>query len=221
MTEMNEDRHYSERRREMVEQIRRYGVGDPRVLDAFEHVERHRFFNASDREYAYDDCAYPIGCGQTISQPFTVAYMTAMLVERCPRGGKVLEIGSGSGYQAAILDYLGYKVFTVERVPELYRRASTIFGTLGLDINQHLGDGTLGWSEHAPYDGILVTAGAPEVPHSLLDQLADNGVMVIPVGDSTGQRMTVIVREGSTFKRESFHAFAFVPLIGQEGWWGE
>ncbi len=220
MTERIEDREYSERRREMVEQIRRYGLKDTRVLDAFQRVERHRFFNDADRGYAYDDCAFPIGCGQTISQPFTVAYMTAMLVERCP-SGKVLEIGTGSGYQAAILDYLGYRVFTVERVPELYRRASKIFDTLGLDIHQHLGDGTLGWSGHAPYDGILVTAGAPEAPHSLLEQLADKGVMVIPVGDSAGQKMTVIIREGSSFDRETFHAFAFVPLIGQEGWRGE
>lgn len=217
MTEQHSAHVYEERRYEMVEQLKRYGINNPRVLNAFLSVERHLFFDVQDRDYAYDDCAYPIGCGQTISQPFTVAYMTSMLVERCPEG-RLLEVGTGSGYQAAVLDFMGYSVYTVERVPELFKRSSEIFNRLGLDIHQLLGDGTLGWSDHAPYNGIVVTAGAPEPPQTLLEQLAEDGVMVIPIGDSTGQRMTVITRRGDALSSEEFHTFAFVPLIGKEGW---
>lgn len=217
MVEKRDDRVYRDRRQEMVEQLRRYGINNSRVLEAFLAVERHLFFDPESRDYAYDDCAFPIGCGQTISQPFTVAYMTSMLVERCP-AGKILEVGTGSGYQAAILDYMGYSVYTIERIPELLKRSSEVFSVLGLKIHQRLGDGTLGWSDHAPYKGIIVTAGAPEPPSSLLEQLADNGVMVIPIGGSAGQRMTVVTRSGGRLERESFHAFAFVPLIGREGW---
>lgn len=217
MTEQQNARVYKDRRYEMVEQLKRYGIINSRVLGAFLSVERHLFFDLQDRDYAYDDCAYPIGCGQTISQPFTVAYMTSMLVERCP-AGRVLEVGTGSGYQAAILDYMDYSVYTVERIPELFRRSSEIFSRLGLDICQRLGDGTLGWSEHAPYNGIIVTAGAPEPPPTLLTQLAEEGVMIIPIGNSAGQRMTVITRSGNSSSSEEFHTFAFVPLVGKEGW---
>ncbi len=208
---------YRQRRYEMVGQLRRYGIVSPRVLEAFRHVERHRFFAPADRAFAYEDAAFPIGFGQTISQPYTVAYMTSLLDERCP-SGNILEIGTGSGYQAAILDSMGYCVYTVERVPGLFSRAAGVFRELGLDIAQRLGDGSLGWEEHAPYDGIIVTAAAPEPPPSLLDQLADNGVLVIPVGGSEGQRMTVFTRNGDRFEQEIFLAFSFVPLIGKEGW---
>ena len=217
MTEQYNAHVYEERRYEMVEQLKRYGIKNPRVLNAFLSVERHLFFDLQDRDYAYNDCAYPVGCGQTISQPFTVAYMTSMLVERCPEG-RLLEVGTGSGYQAAVLDFMGYSVYTVERIPELFKRSAEIFNRLGLDIHQLLGDGTLGWSDHAPYNGIVVTAGAPEPPQTLLEQLAEDGVMVIPVGNSAGQRMTVITRRGDTLSSEEFHTFAFVPLIGKEGW---
>lgn len=204
----------------MVEQLRRYGITNSEVLEAFLSVERHLFFDPESRVSAYDDCAYPIGCGQTISQPYTVAYMTSILAERCA-SGKVLEIGTGSGYQAAILDHMGYTVYTIERIPELFRRSSEILAAMGLNVHQRLGDGTLGWKEEAPFNGIIVTAGAPEPPTSLLEQLADGGVMIIPVGGSGGQRMTVITRHGKTFQYEEFHVFAFVPLIGREGWRGE
>lgn len=217
MTEQHSAEVYKERRYEMVEQLKRYGISNSRVLDAFLSVERHLFFDEQDWEYAYDDRAYPIGCGQTISQPFTVAYMTSMLVERCPEG-RVLEVGTGSGYQAVILDYMGYSVYTVERIPELFRRSSEIFSRLGPDIHQLLGDGTLGWKDHAPYNGIVVTAGAPEPPQTLLEQLAEDGVMIIPIGNSAGQRMTVITRKGDSVSSEEFDTFAFVPLIGKEGW---
>ena len=201
----------------MVEQLRRYGITSTRVIGAFRSVERHRFFAPGDRTYAYDDCAFPIGFGQTISQPYTVAYMTSLLVERCP-AGRILEVGTGSGYQAAILDFMGYSVYTVERVAGLCRRASLVFRELGLDIEQRLGDGSLGWEEKAPFDGIIVTAGAPRPPSPLLSQLADSGVLIIPLGGSEGQRMTVITRKGDRLEEELFLLFAFVPLVGREGW---
>ena len=220
MPEYEYGRIYTERRYEMVEQLKRYGITNTRVLKAFLSVERHLFFDHENREAAYEDCAFSIGSGQTISQPYTVAYMTSMLVERCS-SGKVLEIGTGSGYQAAILDYMGYSVYTVERIPELFRRSSAVFGALGLKIHQLFGDGTLGWKDEAPFNGIIVTAGAPDPPPTLLEQLAEDGVMIIPIGGCTGQRMTVITRNEDGLRHEEFHAFAFVPLIGKEGWKGD
>lgn len=220
MADQEYERISEERRYAMVEQLRRYGISNRKVLDAFRSIRRHLFFEPENRDYAYEDCAFPIGYGQTISQPYTVAYMTSMLVERCP-SGKILEIGTGSGYQAAILDYMGYSVYTVERIPELFGRASQTFATLGLNIRQRLGDGSLGWKEQAPYNGIIVTAGAPEPPPTILGQLADNGVLIIPIGGVGGQQMTVVTRRDNTFSHETFHSFAFVPLIGKEGWKGE
>jgi protein-L-isoaspartate(D-aspartate) O-methyltransferase len=205
-----------QRRLEMVETLKHYGIDNRRVLDAFVKVERHLFFEEG-AEFAYSDCAYPIGFGQTISQPFTVAYMTTLLLERVP-SGKVLEIGTGSGYQAAILDALGYRVYTLERIAELEERAEKLFSRLGLDIGCRLADGTLGWPEKAPFDGIMVTAGAPKVPGPLLWQLAENGCMVIPLGEYASQQMTVIKRHGDEFEREVFQHFVFVPLVGREGW---
>jgi protein-L-isoaspartate(D-aspartate) O-methyltransferase len=187
------------------------------VLNAFLEVRREFFFEDAASDVVYDDSAYPIGFGQTISQPYTVAFMTALLVERCS-SGKVLEIGTGSGYQAAILDALGYSVFTVERIFGLYERAEKLFARLGLTIACRFGDGTLGWMDEAPFDGIMVTAGAPKEPESLLLQLAENGCMVIPIGGNASQQMTVFHREGNDFKREQFQHFVFVPLVGREGW---
>ncbi|MEI8187226.1 MAG: protein-L-isoaspartate(D-aspartate) O-methyltransferase [Chlorobiaceae bacterium] len=205
------------RRREMVETLWQYGITNRRVLDAFLEVPRHLFFDVDACDTAYSDAAYPIGYGQTISQPYTVAYMTALLVERLP-SGKVLEIGTGSGYQAAILDALGYSVYTVERIAELYERAEKLFSKLHLNITCRLGDGTLGWMDEAPFDGIIITAGAPGEPQTLLDQLAQNGCMVIPIGGSCSQQMTVIRRSGNGFSKEVFQQFSFVPLLGKEGW---
>ncbi len=202
---------------EMVETLKQYGIDNRRVLDAFGDVERHRFFDSESLPYAYGDCAYPIGFGQTISQPFTVAYMTTLLVERVP-SGKILEIGTGSGYQAAILDALGYEVYTVERIDGLKEKACRVFAELGLDIKCRLGDGTLGWPEKAPFDGIMVTAAAPKIPGPLLGQLSENGCMVIPLGTYESQQMTVIRKLGDTFDKEVFQHFVFVPLVGREGW---
>ncbi len=205
------------RRREMVETLKRYGIADRRVLAAFLEVPRHLFFDAAAQDLAYNDRAYPIGYGQTISQPYTVAYMTTLLVERCS-SGKVLEIGTGSGYQAAILDVLGYSVFTVERVAKLYERTGALFKKLGLHISCRFGDGSLGWMDEAPFDGMMITAGAPKEPESLMDQLAPDGCMVLPIGDFCSQQMTVISRSGNEFRKEVFQQFSFVPLVGKEGW---
>jgi len=205
------------RRREMVETLKQYGIVNQRVLDAFREVQRHLFFDVDATDLAYNDGAYPIGFGQTISQPYTVAYMTTLLVERSP-SGKVLEIGTGSGYQAAILDALGYSVYTIERIYQLYERAEKLFSRLGLNITCRCGDGTLGWVDEAPFDGIVVTAGAPDEPVLLKHQLAENGSMVIPVGNADSQQMTVITRNSDDFRREVFQQFTFVPLVGREGW---
>ena len=205
------------RRREMVETLKKYGIADQRVLDVFQRVQRHLFFDVDATDLAYNDGAYPIGFGQTISQPYTVAFMTALLVERSPFG-KVLEIGTGSGYQAAILEALGYCVYTIERIFELYERAEKLFSRLCLNIICRCGDGTLGWVDEAPFDGIMVTAGAPAEPELLMHQLAEHGSMVIPVGNADSQQMMVITRDGDTFRREVFQQFTFVPLVGREGW---
>ncbi|NTU96654.1 MAG: protein-L-isoaspartate(D-aspartate) O-methyltransferase [Chlorobiaceae bacterium] len=214
---MQDPEKFLQQRLEMVESLKQYGIGNRRVLDAFLEVERHRFFEADTVAFAYSDCAYPIGFGQTISQPFTVAYMTTLLVERVS-SGRVLEIGTGSGYQAAILDALGYEVFTLERIDGLKERACKVFQELGLDIDCRLGDGTLGWEDEAPFDAIMVTAAAPKVPGPLLRQLADNGCLVIPLGEYESQQMTVITKHGDNLEKEVFQHFVFVPLVGKEGW---
>jgi len=211
------EKSHSLRRREMVETLKRYGIANRRVLDAFLEVPRHLFFEGEAVDCAYNDGAYPIGFGQTISQPYTVAFMTTLLVERSP-SGRVLEIGTGSGYQAAILDALGYSVFSMERIFELHERAKKLISRLGLHVVCRHGDGTLGWMEHAPFDGIMVTAGAPGEPESLMRQLAEKGCMVVPIGGNGSQQMTVIQRDEGGFKRELFEYFSFVPLIGREGW---
>lgn len=216
---MNESgRLMSQRRREMVDGLRQKGISDLRVLEAMESVERHRFAGEKNYPFAYEDSAYPIGYGQTISQPYTVAYMTTLLLERCPLPARVLEIGTGSGYQAAILDTIGYRVYTIERIPALYERAVKLFAELGLVISCRLGDGSLGWPEESPFDGIMVTAAAPHCPEHLLQQLAENGCLVIPVGGQGMQQMTVYRRVGMRYDKELFHHFAFVPLIGREGY---
>ncbi len=218
MTDLTgDDGNFARQRLEMVEQLRLHGIGNPRVLEAFSKVPRHLFVEASRRPYAYDDCAWPIGFSQTISQPFTVAFMTSLLAERRP-SGKVLEIGTGSGYQSAILAVLGYRVFTIERVAALQETASATLDCLGIPVKGRLGDGTDGWPEEAPFDGIVITAAAPQEPATLLRQLADGGVMVVPIGDRDSQQMTVITRAGDRFVRERFSNFAFVPLCGREGW---
>jgi protein-L-isoaspartate(D-aspartate) O-methyltransferase len=205
------------RQRMVREQIAARGIGDRRVLEAMERVPRHRFVDAGFRDRAYDDYPLPIGEGQTISQPYMVALMTQALelagIER------VLEIGTGSGYQTAILAELAAKVFTVERVPSLSRRALELLRQLG--YHQVLGkvdDGTLGWPEHAPFDAVLVTAASPALPEPLLGQLKVGGVMVIPVGDQFSQVLWRVTRTAEGSRRENLGGCVFVKLVGKCGW---
>lgn len=193
------------------------GISDQNVLKAMREVEREKFVPLLMRPNAYRDIALPIGYEQTISQPYTVAVMTQAL--KVKKGDKVLEIGTGSGYQAAILEKMGAKVYTIERHHDLYRKTQKLFDKLGIRVNTKCGDGTIGWSEHAPYDGIIVTAGSPEIPVSLKKQLAIGGRLVIPVGGKISQTLKVVTRKSEDeYEIESIPEFAFVPLIGREAW---
>ncbi|CAN5411421.1 protein-L-isoaspartate(D-aspartate) O-methyltransferase [soil metagenome] len=205
------------RRKKLVEEIRRKGIRDTRVLQAIENTPRHLFVDSALENRAYEDSALPISCGQTISQPYTVAAQTELL--EIEEGDKVLEIGTGSGYQAAILSYLGAKVYSVERHEPLYLSARAILKELGYRPNLKCGDGTVGWSAYAPYDGIVVTAGAPVVPEDLIKQLSVGGRLIVPVGDQKVQTMTRITRvSDNEFKQEQLKQYKFVPLIGEKGW---
>lgn len=205
-------------RNEMVEQIRERGITDTQILRAMAQVERHLFVPEPFTNKAYDDSALPIGRGQTISQPYTVAFMTQCLGVR--RGEKVLEVGTGSGYQAAVLAALGVRVFTIERNPELLAGARRVLDRLGLRVVSKGGDGSIGWPEFAPFSGIIVTAAAPDVPQPLLKQLDEGGKIVIPVGSRDIQALAVITRMGERYDRREVESFKFVPLIGKMGWEG-
>jgi protein-L-isoaspartate(D-aspartate) O-methyltransferase len=198
-------------------QIERRGLKDPRLLAAFESVPRHRFVPENYRYAAYDDGPIPIGHSQTISQPYIVALMTALL--RLKGDERVLEIGTGSGYQAAILGMVTDEVHTVEYLPELAAQADKLLKELGFDnIHVHVGDGSLGWPEAAPYAGILVAAAAPEAPKALLGQLEDGGRLVLPVGGRSMQNLEIWTRKGYDFESRIETSVAFVPLRGEQGW---
>ena len=208
---------YEIERQELVEILIKKGITDKSVLEAVGKVERHKFVQTVMIRLAYQDNALPIGHGQTISQPFTVAYMTQAL--KVNEGDKVLEIGTGSGYQAAILVEMGARVYTIERFSEIYNRTLKLFDELGIRVAARCGDGTFGWGEYAPFDKIIVTAGAPSLPPKLLKQLAVGGRMVIPVGDRKKQTMKIVTKTGEDdYRVEEQPHFAFVPLIGKEGW---
>ncbi|MDX1617853.1 MAG: protein-L-isoaspartate(D-aspartate) O-methyltransferase [Balneolaceae bacterium] len=214
------DLKFKQRRKRLVNTLRDKGIRDERVLEAFGLVQRHKFVDTALENKAYRDTALPIGKGQTISQPYTVARQTELLEVK--PGERVLEIGTGSGYQAAILCELGAEVYSIERHKELYERARAILRNLGYSVQLKLGDGTLGWSAYAPYDGIVVTAGAPVVPEELKNQLQVNGRLVIPVGSDTRQVMKRIIKiRKDEFEEEQYSDFKFVPLIGEKGWQGE
>lgn len=207
----------NEARKHMVEhQLRRRGIRDQGVLEAFESIPRHLFVPAAYRISAYQDLPLPIGFRQTISQPFVAAYMTQAL--GLTGDERVLEVGTGSGYQAAILSSLAGEVHSVELIPVLADRAAQTLADLGItNVFVHLGDGSQGWVESAPYDAILVTAAASHVPKPLLDQLASHGRMILPVGKSGGQELEFWTRDGESFSHESLLPVAFVPLRGREG----
>ncbi len=207
----------SDRQRMVDEQLRRRDIKDKRVLDAMLEVPRHLFVPDEHRHLAYSDCPLPIGQNQTISQPYIVALMTQMLALE---GHEiVLEIGTGSGYQAAVLSLVAREVHSIERHETLAQRALEAIIELDIkNITIHVGDGTLGWPENAPYGGILATAAAPEVPKPLLEQLADGGRLVIPVGGRIGQYLEIWHRAGKSYRHEQTVAVAFVPLLGEYGW---
>ena len=193
------------------------GVRDPEVLRALGRVPRHLFVEEALRDRAYGDGALPIGYDQTISQPFMVATMTEAL--QLQGGEKLLEIGTGSGYQTSVLAEIAERVFSVERIAPLYRRARSLLDQLGYhNVVLRHGDGTLGWRDHAPYDAIVVTAGAPHVPAELRDQLAIGGRLVIPVGERRQQNLLRITRGENEDKREMLGGCVFVDLIGSDGW---
>lgn len=199
------------------EQLLPRGINDPKVLDALNTIPRHLFVQDALQAQAYGDFPLPIGDGQTISQPYIVALMTQAL--QLKGGEKVLEIGTGCGYQSAILAYICEKVYTVERLKSLYINARKIFDQLHyLNIVCKIDDGTLGWPEYASYDAIMVTASGPEVPAPLIEQLADPGVMVIPVGDRLSQELLVVTKENGEIKTTSIESVRFVSLIGDHGW---
>ncbi|HLA68589.1 MAG TPA: protein-L-isoaspartate(D-aspartate) O-methyltransferase [Bacteroidota bacterium] len=210
---------FEEERKEMIALIRERGITDEKVIEVMGRIERHVFVKEPFVNRAYDDTALPIAKQQTISQPYTVAFMTQEL--SVTTGQKVLEIGTGSGYQAAVLAEIGCRVFTIERHMELFLQTRKMFERLGYRIATLCGDGTVGWSEFAPYDGIIVTAAAPEVPDALLNQLAVGGRLVIPVGDLDMQKLRVIIKKGEGFESKEVYGFKFVPLIGKKGWNGK
>jgi protein-L-isoaspartate(D-aspartate) O-methyltransferase len=207
---------YEEERRDMIALLRDRLITDEKILRAMVTVERHLFVPEPFTNKSYDDSALPIGKGQTISQPYTVAFMTQALGVR--PGDKILEIGTGSGYQASILAVMGARVFSIERDLELLASARKLFDRLGYRIATKGGDGTVGWNEFSPYNGIIVTAGAPDVPVPLTKQLVDGGKLVIPVGTRHQQALIVITRQGEELVRREIEGFKFVPLIGKMGW---
>lgn len=210
---------FDDERRDMISLLRERGIVDEHLLQAMGKIERHLFVSEPFVNRSYDDTALPIAKQQTISQPYTVAFMTEQLAAK--PGAKILEVGTGSGYQAAVLAELGCKVYTIERHVDLLLHARKMFERFGYRIGSKAGDGTVGWSEFAPYDGIIVTAAAPEVPDPLLNQLADGGRLIIPVGNLDVQDLFVVTRNGETYSKRDIKGFKFVPLIGKKGWNGQ
>ena len=211
------DDYKVERERMVKQQIKARGIEDKRVLKAMNSVPRHLFLPSDARKYAYGDSPIRIGSGQTISQPYIVALMTELLDVH--KDHKVLDVGTGSGYQAAILGELAEEVHSIERHPELAERAEETLSDLGYDnVHVHVGDGTKGYEPASPYDRIIVAASAPRVPDPLLNQLAENGKLVLPVGSRFSQHLEIWDREGEKFRKTHSIPVVFVPLIGDAGW---
>lgn len=199
-------------RAKLVKTIENKGIMNQRILDAVGKVKRHLFMDNAFIQFAYQDNAFPIGAGQTISQPFTVAYQTQLLDVK--RGEKVLEVGTGSGYQTAILIELGAKVYTIERQKELYLKSQKTLSSMGYKPHFFYGDGYAGKPTYGPFDKILITAGAPEIPQQLLDQLKDGGILVAPVGGDANQKMTRLIKHSADEIETTTHGdFIFVPML--------
>jgi len=208
---------YKQQRIELVESLRLKGINDELFLKAMLKVDREKFIPSGVRQHAYRDIALPIGYGQTISQPYTIAIMTEAL--QIKKGDKTLEIGTGSGYQAALLYEMGAKVYSIERHIDIYNEVLKRFEKLSIRVHCRCGDGSMGWESYAPFNKIIVTAGAPNVPEALKKQLAVEGRMVIPVGSMSSQTLMVLTKTApDEFEIEEIPQFAFVPLIGKEGW---
>jgi protein-L-isoaspartate(D-aspartate) O-methyltransferase len=207
---------YDADRDDMIALLKDRGISDSRILRAMATIDRHVFIPEPFTNRAYEDCALPIGKGQTISQPYTVAFMTQALGIK--EGDKVLEIGTGSGYQATVLSQMGVRVFSIERNSELHATARRLIDRLGFKVATKCGDGTIGWPQFAPFNGIIVTAGAPDIPLPLIKQLIDGGKLVIPVGDLDNQRLVIVTKVGDQYDRREVDGFKFVPLVGKMGW---
>ena len=204
-------------RKRLVDELKGKGITDKNVLNAVNKVPRHFFLDNAFIEHAYQDKAFQIGEGQTISQPFTVAVQSQLI--QINRGDKILEIGTGSGYQTCILLECGAKVYSIEKIRSLHLNAKKLLGQMGYSAHFSCGDGTKGWPSFAQYDKIIVTAGAPVLPESLIDQLKIGGLMVIPVGNKNEQIMKLIKKtEEGRYIQQEFGNFKFVPLKGEEGW---
>ena len=204
-------------RKRLIQELRTKGIVDEKVLAAMLKIPRHFFIQSEFRSHAYQDKAFKIDAGQTISQPYTVAYQTQLL--QIEPGDKVLEVGTGSAYQSIVLLELGVNLFTIERQEELFKKAHARISKFGYKATCILGDGSKGYIEAAPYDKIIVTAGAPVLPDSLISQLKVGGILIIPIGDSKIQKMNSIVKtSATTFEEITLENFKFVPLIGEQAW---
>jgi protein-L-isoaspartate(D-aspartate) O-methyltransferase len=199
------------KRKRLVEELKSKGILDASILHAFDKIPRHFFLDLAFEDQAYSNMAFQIGSGQTISHPFTVAFQTQLL--ELQRGMKVLEIGSGSGFQTCILCELGAKVVTIERHRELQQKAKTMLDFFNFNVRSFFGDGYKGKAQFAPYDRILVTCGAPSIPQELLEQLKPEGIMVIPVGDGTDQKMIKLIKKDNGNEINEFGTFKFVPML--------
>lgn len=204
-------------RRRLVETLREKGIRDLAVLRAFDLTRRHEFVPTGVRHRAYEDAPLPIGSGQTISQPSIHARYLELL--QLTGSERVLEVGTGSGYQTVLLSHLVAQVFTIERIPALYTMARDAIARAGArNVSMLLGDGTVGWREYAPYDAILVSAGGPTVPQPLVDQLADGGRLLVPVGGKEEQTLRLLTKRGTTVETKDVAPVRFVPLFGTHGW---
>jgi protein-L-isoaspartate(D-aspartate) O-methyltransferase len=202
-------------RKQMVAEIAEKGIENAEVLSALEHIPRHHFLDNAFVEFAYQNNAFPIGAGQTISHPYTVAFQTQLL--KVKKGEKILEIGTGSGYQTSVLCFLGAKVFSIERQKTLFDKTKMLLGNMGINPKLFYGDGYKGLPAFAPFDKVIVTAGAPFIPEALKDQLKVGGILVIPVGDGKVQKMYSITKTGETKYTTTEHGdFKFVPLLEEK-----